>query len=123
MRGAIKLVSSSANSQIESVLHEERVFQPPNAFAEKAHVKSMAELEALRTEARADPEGFWARFTESELHWFKKCDTILKREAPHADWFIGGQINISYNCLHRHLPSWRRNKPPLIWEGEPGDTR
>jgi len=123
MRGAIKLVSSSANSQIESVLHEERVFQPPNAFAEKAHVKSMAELEALRTEARADPEGFWARFAESELHWFKKWDTIFKWEAPHAEWFVGGQINISYNCLDRHLPTWRRNKAALIWEGEPGDTR
>src|SRR2546427_2995650 len=123
MRRAIKLVSSSANSQIESVLHEERVFQPPNAFAEKAHVKSMAELEALRTEASADAEKFWARLAESELHWFKEWDTVLKWEPPHAEWFAGGKINISYNCLDRHLGTWRRNKAALIWEGEPGDTR
>ena len=83
----------------------------------------MAELETLRAEASADPEGFWARFAESELHWFKKWDTVFKWEAPHAEWFVGGQINISYNCLDRHLPTWRRNKAALIWEGEPGDTR
>jgi len=114
---------SSATTNIESVLHEERVFHPLQSFADRAHIKSMAELEALRTEASADPEGFWARFAESELHWFKKWDTVLKWEAPHAEWFVGGKINISYNCLDRHLQTSRRNKAALIWEGEPGDTR
>ena len=104
-------------------MHEARVFPPPKSFAEHAHVKSMAELEALRAEASADPEKFWSRFAESELHWFKKWDTVLKWEAPHAQWFAGGKINISYNCLDRHLATWRRNKAALIWEGEPGDTR
>ncbi len=83
----------------------------------------MAELEALRAEASADPEKFWARFAESELHWFKKWDTVLKWEAPHAEWFAGGKINLSFNCLDRHLETWRRNKAALIWEGEPGETR
>src|SRR5437879_6665567 len=110
-------------TNIESLQTEGRVFQPPSSFADRAHVKSMAELETLRAEASADPEGFWARFAESELHWFKKWDTVFKWEAPHAEWFVGGQINISYNCLDRHLPTWRRNKAALIWEGEPGDTR
>ncbi len=114
---------SSATTNIESLLHEERVFHPLQSFADRAHIKSMAELEALRTEASADPEGFWARFAESELHWFKKWDTVLKWEAPHAEWFVGGKINISYNCLDRHLQTSRRNKAALIWEGEPGDTR
>jgi acetyl-CoA synthetase len=82
----------------------------------------MAELERLRDEASADPEAFWGRMAE-ELHWFKKWDKVLKWEPPHAEWFLGGQINISYNCLDRHISTWRRNKAALIWEGEPGDTR
>src|SRR2546428_2980449 len=117
------IMSSTTTTNIESVMHEARVFPPPKSFAEHAHVKSMAELEALRAEASADPEKFWSRFAESELHWFKKWDTVLKWEAPHAQWFAGGKINISYNCLDRHLATWRRNKAALIWEGEPGDTR
>ena len=114
---------SPATTNIESVQHEVRVFPPPTEFAAKAHVKSMEELEALRTEASLDPEEFWARFAESELHWFKEWDTVLKWKPPHAEWFVGGKINISYNCLDRHLGTWRRNKAALIWEGEPGDIR
>ena len=83
----------------------------------------MEELERLRAEATADPEGFWGRYAEQELHWFKKWDSVLKWEPPHAEWFAGGKINIAYNCLDRHLPTWRRNKAALIWEGEPGETR
>ena len=109
-------------TNIESVLQEERVFPPPPDFAATAHIKSEAELERLRAEASADPEKFWARMAE-ELHWFKKWDTVLKWEPPHAQWFVGGKINISYNCLDRHLSTWRRNKAALIWEGEPGETR
>ena len=111
---------STAN--IESVLQEERVFPPPESFAKQAHIKSLEELEKLRAEALADPEAFWGRMAE-ELHWFKKWDTVLKWDPPHAEWFGGGKINISYNCLDRHLQTWRRNKAALIWEGEPGDTR
>src|SRR3954469_18015857 len=114
---------SSATTNIESVLTEERVFHPPQEFAAQAQIKSMAELESLRADAAADPETFWARLAESELHWFKKWDTVLKWEPPHAEWFAGGKINISYNCLDRHLQTWRRNKAALIWEGEPGETR
>jgi acetyl-CoA synthetase len=114
---------SSPATNIESVLHEKRVFPPPSEFAAKALIKSMDELEALRAEAAADPESFWARLAESELYWFKKWDTVLQWEAPHAQWFIGGKINISYNCLDRHLTTARRNKAALIWEGEPGETR
>ena len=112
----------STVTNIESVLHEERLFPPPESFSEHAHIKSMAELEKLRAEAAADPESFWARMAE-ELHWFKKWDTVLKWDPPHAEWFGGGKINISYNCLDRHLTTWRRNKAALIWEGEPGETR
>ena len=114
---------SSTTTNIESVLQEERLFPPPPEFAGVAHIKSMAELEALRVEAAADPEAFWARFAETELHWFTKWTDVLKWEPPHAQWFAGGQINLSYNCLDRHLGTWRRNKAALVWEGEPGDTR
>jgi acetyl-CoA synthetase len=111
------------STNIESFQHEERVFPPPAEFAGKAHIKSTTELEALRAAASTDPEAFWARMAEGELHWFKKWDTVLKWDPPHAEWFVGGRINISYNCLDRHLHTWRRNKAALIWEGEPGDTR
>src|ERR1043165_2008383 len=106
---------SSSTTNIESVLHEDRVFQPPTEFAARAHVKSSEELEALRREAHDAPEEFWARMAESELHWFKKWDTVLKGELPHAEWFVGGKINISYNCLDRHLEGVRRNKAAIIW--------
>ncbi|HEY8203841.1 MAG TPA: AMP-binding protein, partial [Pyrinomonadaceae bacterium] len=114
---------SSPATNIESLQQEGRVFPPPPEFAAKAHIKSMEELEALCADANADPEEFWARFAESELHWFKKWDSVLRWEPPHAQWFVGGTINISYNCLDRHLATARRNKAALIWEGEPGDTR
>ncbi|HBB88311.1 MAG TPA: acetyl-coenzyme A synthetase, partial [Blastocatellia bacterium] len=113
---------SVTTTNIESLQHEDRVFPPPPDFSEKAYVKSMAELESLRAEASADPEAFWARMA-AELHWFKKWDTLLNWQPPHAEWFGGGRINVSYNCLDRHLQTWRRNKAALIWEGEPGETR
>src|ERR1041385_7043967 len=114
---------SSPGTNIESVLLEKRVFPPSPDFAAKARIKSMEEREALRAEAAADPEKFWARLAESELHWFNQWDRVLHWQAPHAQWFTGGKINISYNCLDRHLTTARRNKAALIWEGEPGETR
>src|SRR6185503_2056204 len=113
---------STVTSNIDSVLIEERVFPPPESFSKQAHIKSLEELESLRQEATANPEAFWSRMAE-ELHWFRKWDTVLKWEPPHAEWFVGGKINASYNCLDRHLKTSRRTKPALIWEGEPGDQR
>ncbi|HEV7843231.1 MAG TPA: AMP-binding protein, partial [Pyrinomonadaceae bacterium] len=114
---------SSVTSNIESILHEERVFPPPEEFSRKAHIGSMEEYEKLYREAHESPEDFWAGMAQAELHWFKKWDTVLKWEAPHAEWFAGGRLNVSYNCLDRHLETWRRNKAAIIWEGEPGDQR
>ena len=113
---------ATQSTNIESLQTEDRVFPPPTAFSEKAHIKSDDDLEALRAEASADPEAFWARMA-AELHWFKKWDTVLKWTPPHAEWFGGGKINVSYNCLDRHLTTARRDKAALIWEGEPGDQR
>jgi acetyl-CoA synthetase len=108
---------------IESILHENRLFPPSAEFAEKAQIKSLAEYQQLYDRAKADPEAFWAELAEKELHWFQKWDTVLDWQPPFAKWFINGKINISYNCLDRHLTTWRRNKAALIWEGEPGDSR
>lgn len=113
---------STESTNIQSLQVEDRVFPPPPEFAKNAIISSTEQLEALRQEAQANPESFWARMAE-ELHWFKKWDTVLKWEPPHAEWFGGGKINASYNCLDRHLTTSRRTKPALIWEGEPGDQR
>jgi acetyl-CoA synthetase len=113
---------SSTTTNIESVMHEERVFPPPEDFSQSANIKSMEEYERLRAEALESPEAFWARMA-GELHWFRKWETVLEWNQPHAKWFVGGKTNVSYNCLDRHLQTWRRNKAAIIWEGEPGDTR
>src|SRR5262245_29130781 len=95
-------MSSPAGSHITSVLKERRSFPPPPAFAAAAHVKSLAEYEALWKRAEADPEGFWAAQAES-LAWMKRWDTVLTWKEPHARWFDGGKLNASANCLDRHL--------------------
>jgi acetyl-CoA synthetase len=109
-------------SDIHSVLREARVFQPSRAFGEAAHVKTLEDYEARYRRSVDQPEEFWAEVA-SELHWFKRWDRVLEWRVPWAKWFVGGETNISYNCLDRHLAGWRRNKAALIWEGEPGETR
>jgi acetyl-CoA synthetase len=114
--------SNDSQTTIESVLHESRLFPPPDAFRAQAHIQGMNEYERLYAEAEADPEAFWARQAE-RLHWFRKWDRALEWKLPHAKWFVGGKINVAYNCLDRHLTSWRKNKAAIIWEGEPGEQR
>lgn len=108
---------------IESILQENRLFPPPSDFAENAIIGSMEKYQEIYDKAKADPEAFWAELAESELDWFEKWDKVLDWQPPHAKWFVNGKINISYNCLDRHLTTWRKNKAALIWEGEPGDSR
>ena len=112
----------SQQGSIDSVLHEDRVFPPPPEFSAAAHVGSMEAYEALCREAESDPEGFWGRIA-AELHWFKRWDKVLEWDPPFAKWFSGGEMNLSYNCLDRHLAGPRRNKAALIWESEPGEVR
>ena len=109
-------------ANITSVLKESRVFPPPPAFSAQAHVKSKAEQDKLWQQARDDPEGFWAEQAET-LHWFRRWDRVLVWQEPHAQWFTGGLINASFNCLDRHLTTGRAGKTAIIWEGEPGDSR
>ncbi len=108
---------------IESILNEKRQFPPSAEFSKNARIKSLEEYQALYDQAAANPEQFWEQLAEKELHWFKKWDKVLDWQPPNAKWFVGGQMNISYNCLDRHLTTPRKNKAALIWEGEPGDSR
>ena len=103
---------------IEALLQEDRTFPPTDEFRQQANISDPGVYE----EARRDPEGFWARFAE-ELDWFQKWDQVLDWKPPYAKWFLGGKLNISYNCLDRHLSSARRNKAAIVWEGEPGDWK
>jgi acetyl-CoA synthetase len=114
--------ASTANLDIDSTLRENRVFPPPAEFSARAHIKSLAEYEALYKQSIEDPEKFWAGVAR-ELHWFKPWDKVLEWDLPWAKWFVGGKINLSYNCLDRHLNGARRDQAALIWEGEPGEIR
>src|SRR5271170_1358777 len=107
---------------IDSILDEQRSFAPPAEFAKMAQVKSLAEYDALYKESVEQPEKFWGRAAE-DLHWFKKWDKVLEWNSAWAKWFVGGQINLSYNCLDRHVQSARKNKAAIIWESEPGEVR
>ncbi|MCS6864563.1 MAG: acetate--CoA ligase [Gemmataceae bacterium] len=110
-----------SDKTITSVLKETRLFPPPREFVAQAHVNA-TERDRLAEWAKLDPDGFWAEQAKS-LDWFKPWHQVLDwSRAPHAQWFVGGQINASYNCLDRHLAT-RGNKAAILWEGEPGDSR
>jgi acetyl-CoA synthetase len=106
---------------IESVLREKRVFDPPADFSSRANL-SQADYEARCKRAAEDPEGFWSDVAR-ELEWFTPWSKVLEWKPPFAKWFAGATTNLSHNCLDRHLSTWRRNKAAIIWEGEPGDSR
>jgi acetyl-CoA synthetase len=110
------------STDIQSVLIEQRVFAPPSDFSSKAHIKSLADYERLYAEAERDPETFWGNIAR-ELDWFEPWKKVLEWEVPWAKWFVGGKLNLSYNCLDRHVATWRKNKAAIIWEGEPGEQR
>jgi acetyl-CoA synthetase len=111
-----------SSNAIDSVLKEQRVFEPSGEFRAGAQIQSREQYDRLYKEAKDDPEGFWAKIAQ-ELHWFKPWDRVLEWKLPFAKWFLGGELNISYNCLDRHVATWRKNKAAIQWEGEPGDSR
>ena len=110
------------SERIESVLQEARRFSPSEAFRENATINSLAEYQKLYDQSLNDPDTFWGNVA-SELHWFKPWDKVTEWNEPFVKWFVGGQTNLAYNCIDRHLDSWRRNKAAIIWEGEPGDRQ
>ena len=106
------------SENIDALLTENRKFLPPEAFAQQAHVRDTS----IYAAAANDPDAFWAA-QANELEWFEKWTTVLEWTPPHATWFTGGTLNVSVNCIDRHVKTARRNKAALIWEGEPGDRR
>ncbi len=110
-------------ANLKSVLPEGRLFPPPAVFSQTARIKSLEEYRDLYDRAKADPEAFWGQLAEAELHWFEKWEKVLDWQPPFAQWFVGGKLNVSFNCLDRHLTDGRKDKTALIWEGEPGDSR
>lgn len=109
---------SSQDERFEALLEERRVFSPPSEFSEAATFRDPA----VYAQAEKDPEAFWAEEAR-RLAWFRPFHEVLDWNPPHAQWFKDGTLNVSYNCLDRHVQSSRRNKAALIWEGEPGDSR
>ena len=106
-------------TNITSLQHETRVFPPPKDYAKTAHIKSLAQYRKLYGESIKSPEKFWARQAKNELVWFKPWKKVLQWKVPFAKWFVGGKLNVSYNCLDRHLNTPTANKAAIIWEGEP----
>jgi acetyl-CoA synthetase len=110
---------------IHSILREDRIFEPPQVFKEKARINSLEEYRQTYKRSIEQTESFWAEQAE-HLDWVRKWDTVLVEDFSegHHEWFVGGKLNVSYNCLDRHLMTWRKNKAALIWEGDsPGEQR
>jgi acetyl-CoA synthetase len=99
---------------------DEKPIPPPEEFSQRAHIKSLAEYRALYDRATQNPEEFWGEQSKM-LHWFKPPEKILDWQLPHAKWFVGGKINVAYNCIDRHLVN-SANKPALLWEAEDGSS-
>ena len=108
---------------IESVLQEDRSFSPPAEFTAAAHIRSEEQYQEMWDRARDDPSGFWGDLARENIDWFQDFDTTFEGEMPETKWFTGGKTNVCYNCVDRHLTTWRKNKAAIIWEGEPGDQR
>ncbi|MFC1874333.1 acetate--CoA ligase [Chloroflexota bacterium] len=109
---------------INSLMAENRVFYPTKELNETAYLKSMEEYKQIYDESIKNPEAFWAEMAE-QIDWYKKWDYVLVddfKEGEHK-WFDGGKLNVSYNCLDRHLKTWRKNKAALMWEGDGGETK
>ncbi len=104
---------------IEDYLLEERTFPPPEDFK----AGSLAVGTFLYDEAAGDDQGFWARQADELLDWDQEWNTICEWELPFAKWFVGGTLNVSYNCLDRHVEAGNGDRVAFHWEGEPGDTR
>lgn len=118
--------SMSEKKSYESLLQETRKFYPPKEFVEQAYVKSYDEYKKMYDRSINDPEGFWADMAKELVEWydsnFKKVE-YYDFENAIIRYFEGGKLNVSYNCLDRHIKTWRRNKAALIWEGDNYETK
>jgi len=115
----------SESKAIESLSQEYRVVQPPAWVTERAYLKTMDEYESMYQRSVEDPEGFWADIAAELVDWHRPWDTVLEYDfhKPKIEWFKGGKLNVTYNCVDRHLTGWRRNKAAIIWESDEGRTK
>ena len=109
------------SGSIETVMKETRTFSPSKSFTEQAHINDSDSYQKIWEESQKYPERFWEKEALS-LHWHEKWHTTHEWKEPFSKWFLGGKINVSYNCLDRHLPE-RKDKLAFIWEGEDGSVR
>src|SRR5580658_3858266 len=107
-----------SEKSLDALLDERRTFPPSELFKQRANCNDPE----IYDRAANNPEGFWAEQAKN-LDWFAPWQKVLEWNAPWAKWFVGGKINVAYNCVDRHAHSARRNKAAIIWEGEPGDSR
>ncbi|MEA2734864.1 MAG: acetyl-CoA synthetase [Humisphaera sp.] len=110
--------AAAHDQSIESTMQEHRLFPAPPEFSAKARIKSMDEYKRMYRESIDNPETFWGKQAE-QLHWFKRWDKVLEWNVPDAKWFVGGKINIAYNCLDAQIEKGRGDKTAILWEGEP----
>ena len=111
-------------NSINNILEENRSFPPSKEFSNSAIIKNKKELFDLREKARKNPIEFWDSYAKTEIDWFRPYETVLDgNKAPFFKWFPEGQLNITYNCLDRHIKNGLGDKNALIWEGEPGDSK
>jgi hypothetical protein len=118
-------MAENMKKSIEVLSTEKRTFPPSKEFSSKAHIKSMAEYEALYKKSIDDPDGFWGEMAEKNLTWYKKWDKVSDWDfnKPYIKWFVGGKLNASYNCLDRHINTPVRNKAAIIWEADDGSYK
>ncbi len=116
-------MADQKGGSMDSVYMEKRVFQPPKEFVEKARLKSLDEYKKMWERSIKDPAGFWGEMASKHIDWFKKWDGAVEeysfKDKIWLRYFVNGKLNITYNCLDRHLKTWRKNKAALIFQGEP----
>ncbi|HKO18506.1 MAG TPA: acetate--CoA ligase [Acidobacteriaceae bacterium] len=115
-------MQTSVETNMDSLLRENRVFPPSKEFSAKAHIGSLEEYEKTYRRSIEDPNGFWADAAK-ELDWFQPWTEVQSGDISHAKWFVGGKLNLSHNCVDRHANGPRKDKIALLWEGEPGEVR
>ena len=111
--------------------NKEITIYPPKQLSDSAYIKDFNEYQKMYSESITKPEQFWAKQADENISWFKKWDTVIEHDfssigtidKPYVKFFSGGRLNVSYNCLDRHINSWKRNKAAIIWQGEKDDER
>ena len=117
-------MSLDKRNSINNILEENRIFHPSKNFADNSNIRSFEQYHSLKKQALKNPAHFWESFAKSEIDWFEPFETVLDSEnAPFFKWFKEGKLNITYNCIDRHIKNGLGKKTALIWEGEPGDSR